>query len=335
MLRGGLGGMGARGGVGAVDQDPIDGSIGSADLADGSVTTAKLAALAVTLAKLDVTGLTGIAKGLAGALTAATNGIDFVGPQKTANVASATTLPAIPETGLLVPVTGTTTIDYMTVPTGSAPRYVILWFQSAIAVRNNVAGAGAGAANIRMMTGAAVNQSTSFAANSLCPMFFDGSNWRLAHDAPHWDGSAVQGNSAIDSKVILNDAVGARLSCSTATRFDADGTRNTITAPITRFTTRMRYDQVSVASAATIALPDNCSTILITGTTQVNSWTFTAGTMETATIVWLRFDNALTLKHNAGGTRDFMTTTGLDITTAAGLVLPFFFDGTDLVEIGR
>jgi hypothetical protein len=275
-----------------------------------------------------------VVKNNAGTPADAVNGIDYVGPQKTANVASATTLPAIPETGALVPVTGTTQIDFITKPTGDAPRYVILWFQSAINVRNNVAGAGGGAANIRMLTGAAANQVTSFAADSLLPLYFDGTVWRMAQDGPHWDGSGIVGSSA-NAKVILDSATGSRLQFTTTTSFHANGNQNIITAQSTRMTTRIRFDRASVASASTIALPNNCSTILVTGTTTVNSFTFTASNLDTDSIVWLRFDGVLTLTHNAGGTNDFVSKSGANITTAAGMQLAFYFDGTDLVEIGR
>lgn len=255
-----------------------------------------------------------------------------VGFTKTTDVASATTI-TIPEPGVLIPVTGTTDIDFITKPTADAPRYVILWFQGICAIRNNVAGAPGGTANVRMMTGAAVNHVTTHAANSLIPLVFDGTVWRLAQDGPHWDGAAVIGSDVL-AQVRLNAAVdGAKLVWNTSRSLAFDNARGLLTAPIFEVAGRPKYVQGSVASASNITLPANCGSVLVTGTTTVN--TFTATGWEEGMVVYLEFNGILIITDNSGGANDFLAKTAGNITTAAGMVLGFRFDGTDMKEIGR
>lgn len=252
-------------------------------------------------------------------------------PGKTAAVASATTV-TLPETGLLVPITGTTQVDFITKPTGDAPRLALLWFQSACTVRHNVAGAGAGATNIQLIPGGNTNLGHAFAANSLCWLMFDGTVWRQAGSYPHWNGSQVMGSSA-SALLTLNSAVGSRLEFTSATRLDLDGTRATLLSPNTRLDSKLRFTAGSVASASNVTFPANCCTITITGTTTVN--TFNPTGFEVGQVYLLRFDGILTLTHNSGGANDFVSRSGANITTAAGMSLWFYYDGTDLVETGR
>lgn len=251
---------------------------------------------------------------------------------KTADVASATTITA-PEPGFLVPVTGSTQIDFLTKPTGDAPRLILLWFQAGTTVRNNVAGAPGGAANIRLMPGAAVNAISTFAADGMLPLQFDGTVWRMAQDGPHWDGAAIVGVDPA-ARLVMNGAIGSRLEYNTISHsISFDGARCTLTDALFRMTTRPRFDQGSVASAGTITLPANCGSVLITGTTTVNAIVSTG--WELGCVVYLTFNGILTLTHNSGAACDIMSKTGANITTAAGMVIPFRFDGTDFVEVGR
>lgn len=262
--------------------------------------------------------------------------LDYVGPQKTANTASATTV-TLPETGLVVPITGTTQIDYLTKPTGDAPRLVILWIQSGLTVRHEVAGAGAGAAFISMVpTGGTANLGVVFAANSVLLLMFDGTAWRRVGSAAHWDGNGITGlTGQSNARLILDAATGTKIQWGAGHFILFDGSRITVSSTaMTRLTSRVRFDQGTVASATQVTFPQNCSSVLVTGTTTMN--TFVATGWEEGSILWLEFDNILTITNNSGGTNDFLSRDGvLNITTAAGMVLPFRFDGTDFKEIGR
>lgn len=268
-------------------------------------------------------------------LTTADPALDYVSPAKTANVASATTI-TLPETGIVVPITGNTQIDYITVPTGSAPRFVILWMQSANTIRHEVAGAGAGAALVSMFpTGGAANLAISIAANSFLFLLFDGTVWRRVHAGAHWDGTGVTGLTAnTNAKLTLDASTGSKLQWGSATSYLADGATCTIVAPAMVLSNRPKLTKASVASASNVTLTAGCPFVLLTGTTTIN--TFTATGWTEGMVVWLKFDGVLTITNNSGGTNDFVSRDGtLNITTAAGMVLPFMFDGTDMREVGR
>ncbi len=277
-----------------------------------------------------------VVKNNAGTPADAVNQFDYVGPQATANVAFATTL-TLPETGLLVPIIAGAgnVIDFIMKPTGDAPRLALLWFQAGGHIRHEMAGAGAGAAHISIMVGNTAGAFVQFGANTLVWLVFDGSIWRRASDGAHWDAinNRITGAAGETAVLLLNSTTGSQLEYGAGSKLLCDGSSVITTATEARFSARTRFTQGAVASASNIALPANCSSVLITGTTTVNTFTGTGWTE--GMIVWLEFDGVLTITNNSGGTNDFLSKDGANIATAAGMVLPFRFDGTDLREIGR
>lgn len=277
----------------------------------------------------------GIVKNTTGVPSAANPALDYVAPGATASTASATTV-TLPETGFLVPITGTTTIDFLTKPTGDAPRVALLWFQSALSVRSDVGGAGAGATNIASLPGGSASLDQFFAANSFMLVAYDGAQWRRIPSMAHWNGSqkAVMGDSD-NAMVHLSNSTGAQLRWANANQsVTADSSGITITGATTLLSTRPKLNKASVASASNVTLTAGAPLIDITGTTTIN--TFTATGWTDGMIVWLRFAGVLTITNNSGGTNDFVSRDGIaNITTSAGMVLPFMFDGTDMREIGR
>lgn len=262
------------------------------------------------------------------------SGVDFGSMTATAATASATTV-TLPETGSLVPITGSTTIDFLTKPTGDTPRDVTLWLQANISIRSDVAGAGGGATNIALLTGATANLEQFFVANSFVRMLYDGAQWRRAPTTAHWNGSqkAVMGDSD-NAQVHLSNSTGAQLRWANANQsVTCDSTGVTVQGATTLLQTRPKLNKATVASAANVTLTAGAPLIEISGTTTIN--TFTSTGWADGMVVWLRFQGILTLTHNSGGTNDFMTKSGANITTAAGMVLEFMFDGTDMVEVGR
>jgi hypothetical protein len=321
---GGEGGVGPQGPPG--DTGPT-GDTGAAG-ADGAAGAAGVDGL-----DADFTGVTegALAKRVSGLPADAVNQIDYVGPQVTAPVASATTI-TLPETGLLIPITGTTQIDFITKPsTTTVGRLAFLWFQSACAVRHEVAGAGAGAANVSVVTGGVVNTIYSFPINSILPLQFDGANWRKFPSGPHWDGAKFLGTTT--SQSLRLDAAGATLAFG-ASNLAINTSSMILTAAVPyRVTARMSLTQGSVASASNVTLPQN-SSCLITGTAGMN--TFTATGWEAGMEVSLVFADAVVITSNSGGANDFVSKDGsATITTTAGMVLKFRCDGTDLRETGR
>ncbi len=296
-----------------------------------------LDAIEATPGGVDFSGLTegAIAKAVGGVPADAVNQIDYIGPQATASVASATTI-TLPETGLLVPITGNTVIDFITKPTGNAPRLALLWFGSGLHMRHEVAGAGAGAAHISLVVGNAAGAFVQFQANTLVMLVFDGTIWRRASDGAHWDAInlRITGAAGENAALTLNSSTGSRLEYGgAANSVVCNGDDVIHTAKATRFTSRTRFTQGAVASASNVTLPTGCSSILVTGTTTIN--TFTSTGWEEGMEVSLEFADVLTITDNSGGANDFVAKTAGNITTAAGMVLKFRFDGTDLREIGR
>jgi hypothetical protein len=317
---------GPTGPAGAAGADGDDGAAGAAGAAGATGATGAAGTNA------DFSGVTegAIAKRVSGLPASAVNQIDYVGPQLTASVASATTI-TLPETGGLIPITGTTQIDFVTKPTGNAPRRALLWFQAACNVRHEVASAPGGTSNVSVVTAGIVGTSYAFPINSILPLEFDGSNWRKYPSGPHWDGTKVVGTST--SQSLRLDAAGSILAFG-GSSVGINSSAMTVTATIPyRITARTAQVQGSVASASNVTLPQNGS-CLITGTTGMN--TFTGTGWEASMEVSLVFADVVVITSNSGGTNDFVSNNGdPTITTTAGMVLKFRCDGTDLREIGR
>jgi hypothetical protein len=362
---GATGPAGPVGPAGATGDTGPAGATGATGDPGASATLSDIAALSVGLAaagtsadgsRVDHVHPIAVADGkllkmAAGVPIGANPALDFVSPLITAPVASAATL-TLPETGLIVPVTGTATIDNITKPTGNAQRFVILWFNNgAISVKGYAASVPAGTAHISMVVGGSTNQNYSFPANSTLPLIFDGVIWRKFPSGPHWTGNELQGHTSSQALKLITTLVGLqngssiKLDLTTAAiilqwgaagravTIDATGTNIINDTAAINLNGRVCFVQGSVASASQVTLPLKAS-VLVTGNNPISTFVPT-GHVE-GVIYWLEFAEALAINCNSGGTNDFVSKDGTaTINTTPGMVLPFRFDGTDMREVGR
>jgi hypothetical protein len=353
-----IGATGPAGPAGADGAPGAPGADGSADLSDTAALAIGTAAagVAATGARSDhvhpiAVALGKLLKMAAGGPAEADPAFDYISPLITAPVASAGTI-TLPETGLIVPITGTATIDNITKPTGNVQRAVILWFNNGpISVRGYAASVPAGTAHISMVVGGSTNQNYSFPLNSILSLIFDGVLWRKFPSGPHWTGNELQGHTSSQALKLYAALVGLqngssiKLDLTTAAiilqwgaagravTIDATGTNILNDTTVINLNGRVCYVQGSVASASQITLPPKAS-VLITGNNPINTFVPT-GHVE-GVVYLLEFAEALAINCNSGGANDFMSKDGsATINTTPGMVLPFRFDGTDLREIGR
>lgn len=148
-------------------------------------------------------------------------------------------------------------------------------------------------------------------------------------------------NSTANAYVAGNDSTGATFGYGATNMIVIDASNMAMVATGLRMRGRFHFiEGTAIASASTITIPGDASgsSFNVTGTTTINHITQTG--FATGGWVILRFASAgCTITHNAGsppgGTGPILTATGANITSTAGMVLQFRFDGTNFVEVGR